>query len=318
MLNPISIAPTSRKEVTSSSVCDKLGACYFDEQCLDANGGSARILPGSETETGDHVQTQSSSFFAELKRRNVYKVAIAYGVVAWLLVQVATQVFPFFEIPNWTVRLVVMLLVIGFSIAVFIAWAFEATPEGIKRTEAADAAGTHSRGGAWVYVVLIGAVLSFGLFFLGRSTASLTQTKPIELAAISIAVLPFVDLTQAHDQEYFCDGISEEILDALAKIEGLRVIARTSSFSFKGRNSDVSEIAQKLNVQNVLEGSMRREGNCVRISAQLVSTANSSHLWSETYECELHDGFAVQDEVTVAIVAALKAKLSIAASAVAP
>jgi TolB-like protein len=318
MLNPISIAPISRKEVTSSSLCDKLGSCYFDEQHLDANGSSARIVPGSQTETGDHFQTKSSSFFAELKRRNVYKVAIAYAVVAWLLIQVATQVFPFFEIPNWAVRLVVLLLIIGFSIAVFIAWAFEATPEGIKRTEAADAAGTRSRGGTWVYIVFIGAVLSIGLFFLGRYTASLKQTKPAELAATSIAVLPFVDLTQAHDQEYFCDGISEEILDALAKIEGLRVVARTSSFSFKGKNSDVSEIAQKLNVQNILEGSMRREGNCVRISAQLVSAGNSSHLWSQTYECELQGAFAVQDEITLAIVDALKAKLGVGASGGAP
>jgi adenylate cyclase len=153
---------------------------------------------------------------------------------------------------------------------------------------------------------------------LSRNTARSKSTGAPELPAKSIAVLPFVDLSQAKDQEYFCDGISEEILDALAKIEGLRVVARTSSFSFKGKNADVSEIAQKLNVQNVLEGSLRREGNRIRVSAQLVSAANGSHLWSETYERELQGVFAVQDEITRAIVDALKVKLAVEPSARAP
>jgi eukaryotic-like serine/threonine-protein kinase len=170
-------------------------------------------------------------------------------------------------------------------------------------------AGRRSLGGAWVYIVLLGAVLSIGLFFLARYTPSQKQT---ESAAKSIAVLPFVDLSQAHDQEYFCDGISEEIVDALAKIEGLRVVARNSSFSFKGKNADVGEIAQKLNVQNILEGSLRREGNRIRIRAELVSAANGSHLWSETYERELQGVFAVQDEITRAIVDALKIKFAVA------
>ena len=170
-------------------------------------------------------------------------------------------------------------------------------------------AGRRSRGGAWVYIVLLGTVLSIGLFFLARYTPSQKET---ESAAKSIAVLPFADLSQAHDQEYFCDGISEEIVDALAKIEGLRVVARNSSFSFKGKNADVGEIAQKLNVQNILEGSLRREGNRIRIRAELVSAANGSHLWSETYERELQGVFAVQDEITRAIVDALKIKLAVA------
>jgi TolB-like protein len=258
---------------------------------------------------------KAKEFFAELKRRNVYKVAIAYAVVAWLLIQIATQVFPFFEIPNWAVRLVVLLVVIGFPIDLFIGWAFEATPEGIKRTEAADAAGKHSRGAAWFHIALIGGVLSIGLFFIGRDTASRKQPDPVQLPVKSIAVLPFVDLSQAHDQEYFCDGISEEILDALAKIEQLRVVARTSSFSFKGKAADVIEIARKLQVQNVLEGSMRREGNRIRISVQLVSAVNGSHIWSQTYELESQGVFAVQDEVTNAIVDALKVKLAVAPSA---
>jgi TolB-like protein len=272
------------------------------------------LLVETSHELGSNSAVNTRNFFAELQRRNVYKVAIAYAVVAWLLIQVATQVLPLFEIPNWVVRLVVLLLIIGFPIDLFIAWAFEATPEGIKRTEASDAAGKRSRGTAWVYIVLIGAVLSMGLFFLGRYTASRKQAESAELPIKSIAVLPFVDLSQAHDQEYFCDGISEEILDALAKIERLRVVARTSSFSFKGRDADVSEIAHKLNVQNILEGSMRREGNRIRISAQLVSAANGSHLWSETYELESQGVFAVQDEITRAIVEVLKVKLAVAPS----
>src|SRR6266571_1558093 len=255
------------------------------------------------------------NFFAELKRRNVYKVAIAYGAVAWLLTEVATQVFPFFEIPNWVVRLVVLVIIAGFPIAVVIAWAFELTPEGLKRTEIADAKYPLGRSPkrAWIYIVIIAGVISVGIFFLGRYTSP-KQREATELPGKSIGVLPFVDLSQAKDQEYFCDGISEEILDALAKVEGLRVVARTSSFSFRGKNADVGEVANKLNVENVLEGSLRREGNRIRITAQLINARDGFHLWSETYERELQGVFAVQDEITRAIVDALKIKLAIAPS----
>ena len=253
------------------------------------------------------------NFFAELKRRNVYKVAIAYAVVAWLLMQIATQVFPFLEIPNWAIRLVIMLIVIGFPIALLIAWAFELTPEGIKRTESADELPTKApRNRAWLYVIVIAGAISASLFFIGRYSATSKQSGLIEVPAKSIAVLPFVDLSQAKDQEYFCDGISEEILDALARVEGLRVVARTSSFSFKGKNADVGEIAQKLNVQNVLEGSLRREGNRIRITAQLINARNGFHIWSDTFERELQGVFAVQDEITRSIVDALKIKLAVA------
>jgi adenylate cyclase len=262
------------------------------------------------------------NFFAELKRRNVYKVAVAYAVVGWLIAQIATQIFPFLEIPNWIVRLVIVLIAIGFPIALVVAWAFEATSEGIKRTEVADAmpAAHGQKRHAWIYVVVIGAVISVGLFFLGRYTAGnkTAVAAPNDLSNKSIAVLPFVDLSQGHDQEYFCDGISEEIIGTLAKIEGLRVVARTSSFSFKGKNADVSEIAQKLNVRNILEGSLRREGNRIRVSAQLVSAADGSHLWSDTFERELQGVFAVQDEITRSIVDALKVKLAVAPSARTP
>ena len=252
-------------------------------------------------------------FFAELKRRNVYKVAIAYGAVAWLLTEIATQVFPFFEIPNWVVRLVVLVVIAGFPIAVVVAWAFELTPEGLKRTEIADAKYPLGRSPkrAWIYIVIIAGAISVGIFFLGRYTSP-KQREANELPGKSIGVLPFVDLSQAKDQEYFCDGISEEILDALAKVEGLRVVARTSSFSFKGKNADVAQIAQKLNVENVLEGSLRREGNRIRITAQLINARNGFHIWSETFERELQGVFAVQDEITRSIVDALKIKLAVA------
>ena len=250
-------------------------------------------------------------FFSELKRRNVYKVAIAYGVVAWLLMQVASQIFPFFEIPNWSVRLLVVLLLFGFPIALILAWAFELTPEGIKRTDEIEP-GRRSRNRVWIYLVTVAGAISMSLFFLGRYSAPRNASESSELPGKSIAVLPFVDLSQAKDQEYFCDGISEEILDALAKVQGLRVVARTSSFSFKGKNADVGEIAQKLNVQNVLEGSLRREGNRIRITAQLINARNGFHIWSDTFERELQGVFAVQDEITRSIVDALKIKLAVA------
>jgi serine/threonine-protein kinase len=266
------------------------------------------------------------NFFAELKRRNVYKVAVAYAVVGWLLMQIATQIFPFFEIPNWAVRLIVLAIVIGFPIALVIAWAFELTPEGIKRTEDVDpfdsrsgqvlaAAAQRPRHRAWIFVVIIAGAMSLGLFFLGRITAPSKQRGANEVSSKSIAVLPFVDLSEGHNQEYFCDGISEEILDALAKVEGLRVVARTSSFSFKGKNSDVAEIGQKLNVQNVLEGSLRREGNRIRVTAQLINARDGFHIWSDTYERELQSVFAVQDEITRAIVDALKVTLAVVPAA---
>jgi TolB-like protein/Flp pilus assembly protein TadD len=252
------------------------------------------------------------NFFAELKRRNVYKVAVAYAVVGWLLIQIATQVFPFLDISNWAIRLVILLIATGFPIALLIAWAFELTPEGIKRTEDVDP-GTQrvSKNRGWIYVVLSAGVLAIALFFLGRYTGQQTSTTAAA-ADKSIAVLPFLDLSQAKDQEYFCDGISEEILDALAKVEGLRVVSRTSSFAFKGRNTDVAEIGQKLGVRTVLEGSLRRDGNRIRITAQLINAGDGFHIWSDTFERELQGVFALQDEITRSIVDALKIKLAVA------
>jgi adenylate cyclase len=257
------------------------------------------------------------NFFAELKRRNVYKVAVAYAVVAWLVIQAASIFLPAFNAPQWAMQIIILILMIGFPVALAFSWAFEITPEGIKlESEIEPTKSIARRTGRKIVAATIAlAVVAAGLFVyqLVRSksdTPGSPNTATIENK--SIAVLPFVDLSQAKDQEYFCDGISEEILDALAKVEGLRVVARTSSFLFKGKNADVSEIARKLNVRNVLEGSLRREGSRIRISAQLIDTRDGFHLWSETYERELQDVFAMQDEITRAIVNALKIKLAVA------
>jgi TolB-like protein len=254
---------------------------------------------------------EKPSFFAELKRRNVYKVAVAYAVVAWLLVQVATQVFPFLEIPNWAIRLVILLTAIGFPIALVIAWAFELTPEGIKRAEDVDlaAAAQRPRHRAWIFLVIIAGAMSLGLFFLGRITAPGKQSGPDEVYSKSIAVLPFVSMSSDKEQDYFSDGLSEELLNQLAQIPQLRVIARTSSFSFKGKEVDVATIAKALNVANVLEGSVRKSANTLRITAQLVRTSDSSNIWSQTYERQMTDVFKVQDEIAGDVVAALKVKL---------
>src|SRR5438874_2284916 len=253
------------------------------------------------------------NFFAELKRRNVYKVAAAYAVVAWLLMQIASQIFPFFEIPNWVVRLVVLLLIIGFPIALIIAWAFEATPEGIKRTEVADAAGQRSRGGAWIYIVLIGVALSVGLFFVGRYTAGhgTSQVREVTTASHgkSIAVLPLINESGDPKDEYFSDGLSEELIAALAQISGLKVIGRSSSFRFKERKEEPKTIGEKLGVSTLLDGTVRKQGDRVRIVAELVNAADGIQLWTRTFDRELKDIFAVQEEIAKAVAESLKVTL---------
>jgi TolB-like protein/Tfp pilus assembly protein PilF len=250
------------------------------------------------------------NFFAELKRRNVYKVAIAYGVVAWLLMQVASQIFPFFEIPNWAVRLVVLLLVIGFPIALVIAWAFELTPEGLKRTEFADELRKKSsRSRAWIYVVLIGGAISIALFFLGRYTAS-RYSQTAASAEKSIAVLPFENLSEEKSNAYFAEGIQDEILARLSKIADLKVISRTSTQKYKSAPANLREIAQQLGVGNVLEGSVQKAADKVRVTVQLINALNDSHLWAETYDRKLVDLFEVESEVAQKIAGSLEAKLT--------
>ena len=256
------------------------------------------------------------NFFAELKRRNVYKVAVAYAVVAWLLVQVATQVFPFFEIPNWAVRLVVLLLILGFPIALVIAWAFEATQEGIKRTEVADAMPVSAAIGrkkhAWIYVVVIAAAISVTLFFLGRYTAGnkSVASAPNELPTKSIAVLPFDNLSRDLDNAYFAEGVQDEILTRLAKVADLKVISRTSTQRFKSAPADLREIAKQLGVTHILEGSVQKAGDSVRVNVQLINALTDVHLWADTYDRKLTDIFAIESEIAKNVAENLKARLN--------
>jgi len=250
------------------------------------------------------------NFLAELKRRNVYKVAIAYGVVAWLLIQVATQVFPFFEIPNWVVRLVVLVIIIGFPIALIVAWAFELTPQGLKRTEVADAMPTRpSVRRAWIYVVIIGGALALGLFFLGRYTG-LRRSEGTASAEKSIAVLPFDNLSRDPDNAYFAEGIQDEILTRLAKIADLKVISRTSTQQYQSKPGNLSEIAKQLGVAHIVEGSVQKSGDAVRVNVRLIKAANDSHLWADTFDRKLTDIFSVESEVAKAIAEQLRAKLT--------
>ena len=255
--------------------------------------------------------SEKPSFFAELKRRNVYKVAVAYAIVGWLLVQIATQVFPFLEIPNWVVRMVIALVAIGFPIALVIAWAFELTPEGIKRTEISDVtpATASQKKHAWIYIVATATAISVALFFLGRYTTSKQPSVLANASAKSIAVLPLVNTSGDPGNDYFSDGLSEELIAVLAKIPDLKIIGRSSSFLFKGKSDDSRTIGEKLGVANLLEGSVRKQGDRVRIVAELINTADGRALWSETYDRELKDVFAVQSEIATAVTEQLKIKL---------
>src|SRR5256714_3288957 len=258
------------------------------------------------------------NFFSELKRRNVYKVAAAYAVVGWLIVQVATQVFPFFEIPNWAVRLVVLLIIIGFPIALVIAWAFESSPKGIVRTMVADALNRHSRGRAWIYIVVIGALLSVALFFLGRCSGrnSVTPQQDAIWARAhpgtdkSIAVLPFDNLSRDPDNAYFAEGVHDEILTRLAKVADLKVISRTSTQRFKSAPSDLREIAKQLGVMHIVEGSVQKANDQVRVNVQLINAMNDAHLWADTYDRKLNDIFAVESEIAKTIADTLQVKLT--------
>src|SRR5215470_6899912 len=211
------------------------------------------------------------NFFAELKRRNVYKVAIAYAVVAWLLMQIASQIFPFFEIPSWGVRLVVLLLIIGFPIALILAWAFELTPEGIKRTEDVDLNKSIRRKTGRKLDFLIIAVLLLviaGLLFqrFHPKVSPAVSSSPEK----SIAVLPFENLSEDKANAYFADGIQEEILTRLAKIADLKVISRTSTQRYQSKPGNLSEIAKQLGVANIVEGSVQKAGDTVRVSVNLI------------------------------------------------
>jgi len=249
-------------------------------------------------------------FFGELKRRNVYKVAVAYIVAAWALAQGIAQVFPVFDIPNWIIRLIVVLIVIGFPIALISAWAFEITPEGIKRTEEADAMPQSARPSnrTWIYIVVVGAAISLSLFFLGRYTAGNRITSGDRK---SIAVLPFASLSQDKNDAYFADGVQDQILTNLAKVSDLKVISHTSVRQYKtGAERNVREIGQQLGVAYIMEGSVQRVRDRLRINAQLIDARTDTHIWAETYDRTAADLFAIQSELAQSIVTQLKAKLS--------
>jgi TolB-like protein/Flp pilus assembly protein TadD len=260
----------------------------------------------------------SRNFLAELKRRNVYKVAVAYVIAGWALAQGIAQVLPVFDIANWVIRLIVLLIIIGLPIALALAWMFELTPQGIKRTEAADAMpkATRQKKHAWIYVVVIGSLLSIGLFFLGRYSASSLPSGESgrpggpSVPQKSIAVLPFDNLSRDPDNAYFAEGVQDEILTRLARVADLKVISRTSTQHFKSTPEDLPQIAKQLGVTNILEGSVQKSNDQVRVNVQLINALNDAHLWADTYDRRLTDIFAVESEIAKSITEALQAKLT--------
>jgi TolB-like protein/Tfp pilus assembly protein PilF len=263
-------------------------------------------------------------FFTELKRRNVYKVAVAYAVVSWLLIQVATQVFPFFEIPNWAVRLVVLLLILGFPVALILSWVFELTPEGIKRESevAHEQSKRRHTGRRIVGLTIVVAVIAAGLlvFQLLRSKSAVTSRQSeaatgsagpaAEIAAKSIAVLPFDNLSDDKSNAYFAEGIQDEILTRLSKIASLKVISRSSTQKYKSSPDNLRDVGKQLGVANLLEGSVQKIANAVHVNVQLIRAATDEHLWAESYNRKLDDVFGVEGEVASAIADQLNAKLS--------
>jgi TolB-like protein len=249
-------------------------------------------------------------FFAELKRRKVFRVAGAYIVLAWVLIEVSDTILPRLGLPDWTVTLIIVLLAIGLPVALLLAWAYDLTPEGVKRTENVplEGSGTRSTGRRLDFAIIGAMALALGWFAVDRFGPG-AESPPDGVRQASIAVLPFVDMSADADQEYFGDGLSEEILNLLAGIRELKVSGRTSSFSFKGTNTSIPEIGRTLGVAHVLEGSVRRAGDQLRITAQLVETESGFHLWSETYDRPFRDVFAIQDEIAGAIAGALRLTL---------
>src|SRR5881392_395428 len=252
------------------------------------------------------------NFFAELKRRNVYRAAVAYGVVPWFLTQLTTQVFPFFEIPNSAVRFVVIALAVGFPIAMLLAWVYEFTPEGIVRTEdlqPAQARSVQRATGRILDFIIIGALLMvIAMLVVGR-LPFYRQTGE-SISQKSIAVLPFENRSEDKANAYFADGIQDEILTRLSKIADLKVISRTSTQHYKSAPENLPEIARQLGVAHVLEGSVQKTGDAVRVNVQLIKAANDSHLWADTFDRKLTDIFSVETDIAKAIADQLRAKLT--------
>ena len=252
------------------------------------------------------------NFFTELKRRNVYRAAVAYGVVAWFLTQLTTQVFPFFEIPNSAVRFVVIALAAGFPIAMLLAWVYEFTPEGVVRTEDLDPAEAGSAQrvtGRILDFIIIGVLLLVVAMLIVGRLPFYRQTGE-SMSEKSIAVLPFENRSRDPDNAYFAEGIQDEILTRLSKIADLKVISRTSTQQYQTKPRNLGEIAKQLGVAHVLEGSVQKSGDAVRVNVQLIKAANDSHLWAETYDRKLTDIFGVESEIAIGIAESLQAKLT--------
>jgi TolB-like protein len=259
-------------------------------------------------------------FLGELKRRNVFRVGLVYLASSWLIAQVAAILVPTFALPGWFMRTVVIVLAAGFPIALVVAWLFELTPEGLKRTAEVDAeksirplTGRKLDRLLIGVLVLIVAVLLGNQFLYVRPAGGPRESgAPAAAAGMpTIAVLPFADLSPNKDQEYFADGLSEELMDKLAQLKGLAVTGRTSSFAFKGKNEDLRTIGEKLGVENVLEGSVRKSGTELRITAQLINAKTGYHIWSETYDRKLDDVFAIQDDISKSVATALQVTLGV-------
>ena len=254
------------------------------------------------------------SLFDELKRRNVFRVAVAYTVIAWLLAQVADIAFDNFGAPDWVPKSVLFILILGFPLAVFFAWAFEMTPEGVKREKDVDRSQsiTQTTGKKLNHLIIIVLVAAVGFLLMDKFVPkdmpedTVAQEPAVEVEVEkSVAVLPFVAMSNGPDDEYFADGLTEEILNSLAHLPDLLVTARTSAFSFKGMDIPIPEIAAKLGVANVVEGSVRRSGDRLRVTAQLIRAEDGFHLWSETYDRSANDSFGVQDEIAEKVASAL-------------
>ena len=259
-------------------------------------------------------------FWGELKRRNVVRVAIAYAVVSWLLLQVADVVLDNIEAPTWVFQAILLLLVIGFPVAIIFAWAFEMTPEGLKREHEVDRSQSiTSQTGRRLDFLIIGVlVVAVGVLLADKFLLSEPPMTPETVAediaepeetVPSIAVLPFVNMSADEDSAYFSDGLADTVLHMLAQIRDLRVAARTSSFQFRGQSLDVAKIGEQLNVGTILEGSVQRSGDKIRVTAQLIDVSNGYHLWSGIFDRELEDIFAIQDEIATAVVSALRVSL---------
>src|SRR6266498_3084854 len=262
------------------------------------------IFPPLNNNPGEFKSVAMDGFFEEVKRRKVYRVAAAYIIAAGGIIQLASAAFPAWELPNWSLRLVIVLLLAGFPIALILAWAFDVTPQGIRATPSVAAPRTHRRRNV-IMLVVTGVIVSAiaGFFLLPRISSARKIDK-------SIAVLPFENLSDEKENAYFADGIQDDVLTNLSKIGDLKVISRTSVMPYRGKGSNVREIGKALGVGAILEGSVRRMGNRVRVNVQLINADTDEHMWAEDYDRDLTDVFAIQTDLAQQIVRELQAKLS--------